>query len=201
MTRKTTAPAQGEAAALSDGATKAQSRPKPQDAFDCLAADIPREQWDAVLAGADGAPGADAAPPAPLLPSAIFGEQAARLVALQALHAIGRNLAALWKEACDGGHDGCGWTEDKEVDASFVLQIAMEECNRIRASTQTGADTHCVVSGIIRFASLVRAVHLLRGQHKDYSTRVLAALEREALAYCSLIEHVAVGARFQAVEG
>ena len=131
----------------------------------------------------------------------LFGEDAARMLALQALHSIGYDLRELWEAAITGKPWSEAW-DDSNADALTVLEMARAEHRRIAEAAQAGADHNTTTSGIVRLVSLVRAVHLLRGAAGEgYSARQLARLEREALTYCNLIEYVAMAERFAKVEG
>lgn len=127
--------------------------------------------------------------------AAIFGEQAARTVAIQALHSIERSLDWIWKEATEGGSDKGGWP-DEDADASIALQIALEERNRIEDEAHAGANSDRLAGNLVRLHSLLKGVNALRTNQDDFSSRLLSSLCREINAYATLIEHTETGERF-----
>lgn len=128
--------------------------------------------------------------PAAALPAApIFGEEAGRIVAQQALQHIGRSLTHLWADAYEGDADGLGWGY-ADADALIVLKITIEEHERIEAAAKDGADAIRLAGGISRLAALLAGVNTLRTEQDEYSTPILQDMAQELTGFTKLIEHV-----------
>jgi len=125
-------------------------------------------------------------PPAAIL----FGEEAARIVALQVLASIHESLNRLALEAFEH------WDEEQFY-AIALMEEAVNQCKRAKAVTSIGN----VVGDLNRLAATIAGIHALRPGANDYSARVLQAMPQELATLSGLIEGVQMGERFIQAEG
>lgn len=186
MTRKTKAPVQGAAAALPEELNKEQhpmpSATTPQDVFDCIAAEIPREKWPEVLE----TPVHHSLRVNSWTPkSAIFGDDAARVLGLQVTALVLYQLTAILdREEPDD------WPS-AAADSSLAVQIATEEVQRIEKAIHAGQKIYDIHHALIRLGCLLRCAWLAyTPQASTYPGRVLERLPDSINAFCHLLEEV-----------
>ena len=115
--------------------------------------------------------------------SAIFGDDAARVLGLQVTAFVLYQLTAILdREEPDD------WPSEA-ADSSLAVQIAMEEAQRIEQAIHAGREIDDIHHALIRLGCLLRCAWLAyTPQSSTYPGRVLERLPDSINAFCHLLE-------------
>ena len=115
--------------------------------------------------------------------SAIFGDDAARVLGLQVTAFVMYKLAVI--QDAEGPDD---WPSEA-ADSSHAVQIAMEEVPRIEQAIHAGREIDDIHHALIRLGCLLRCAWLAyTPQSSTYPGRVLERLPDSINAFCHLLE-------------